>query len=42
MQLSPYLVFNGQCNEAFTCYAQVPGDPIEGMQPHDRWAATHE
>ena len=34
MQLNPYLVFNGQCKEAFTFYAQVLGGKIESMQTH--------
>ncbi len=34
MQLNPYLLFNGQCEEAFKFYAQVLGGKIEGMLTH--------
>jgi len=34
MQLNPYLVFNGQCEEAFKFYAQTLGAKIEAMIPH--------
>ena len=34
MELTPYLVFNGQCKEAFTFYEQVLGGTLEGMQTH--------
>ena len=34
MQLSPYLLFNGQCESAFKFYEQVLGGKIEGMRPH--------
>jgi PhnB protein len=32
--LNPYLTFNGQCEEAFTLYAQVLGGKIAAMIPH--------
>ncbi len=34
MQLNPYLLFNGQCEEAFKFYAQCLGGKIEAMMPH--------
>jgi PhnB protein len=34
MQLSPYLFFNGDCEEAFKFYAQCLGGKIEGMLTH--------
>lgn len=34
MQLNPYLLFNGQCEEAFKFYAQCLGGKIEVMLPH--------
>src|SRR3989441_10202987 len=34
MQLNPYLLFNGQCAEAFKFYAQVLGGKIDGMMTH--------
>ncbi len=34
MQLNPYLVFNGQCKEAFEFYERVLGGKIETMQTH--------
>src|SRR5919197_876388 len=33
MQLNPYLVFDGQCKEAFTFYERVLGGKLE-MQTH--------
>jgi PhnB protein len=35
MQLDTYLVFNGQCEEAFRFYADVLGGNIEGMMTHE-------
>ena len=35
MQISPYLGFNGQCEEAFKFYEQVLGGKIEAMLPHE-------
>jgi PhnB protein len=35
MQLDPYLLFNGNCEEAFKFYAQVLGGKIEAMMPHE-------
>ena len=35
MQLNPYLLFNGRCEEAFKFYAQVLGGKIEAMIPHE-------
>ena len=32
--LNPYLHFNGQCEEAFTFYAEVLGGEIVAMMPH--------
>ena len=34
MQLNPYLLFNGQCEAAFKCYARTLGGKIEGMITH--------
>jgi PhnB protein len=34
MQLSPYLLFNGQCEAAFKFYEQVLGGKIEAMMTH--------
>jgi PhnB protein len=35
MQLNPYLLFNGNCEEAFKCYAQVLGGKIEAIMPYE-------
>jgi PhnB protein len=35
MQTNAYLLFNGQCEEAFTLYAKVLGGKIESMMPHE-------
>ena len=34
MQLNPYLMFNGQCEEAFSFYAKVLGGEIVAMLPN--------
>jgi PhnB protein len=34
MQLNPYLLFNGQCAEAFKFYAECLGGKIEAMMTH--------
>ncbi len=34
MQMSPYLLFNGQCEAAFKAYAECLGGKIEAMIPH--------
>jgi PhnB protein len=34
MELSPYLLFDGNCEEAFKFYAQTLGGKIEGMNTH--------
>jgi PhnB protein len=34
MQLCPYLLFNGACEEAFKFYEQLLGGKIEGMTRH--------
>ncbi len=34
MQLNSYLLFKGQCKEAFELYAQILGGRIEAMIPH--------
>jgi PhnB protein len=36
MQLSPYLSFNGQCEEAFKFYEKCLGGKITGMSTHER------
>ncbi|MDQ2775994.1 MAG: VOC family protein [Acidobacteriota bacterium] len=35
MELSPYLLFNGQCEAAFKFYEQVLGGKIEAMITHE-------
>ena len=35
MQLSPYLMFNGDCEAAFELYAKVLGGKIEAMMTHE-------
>lgn len=35
MQLNPYLLFNGQCEEAFKYYERVLGGKIHTMLPHE-------
>lgn len=35
MQVSPYLNFNGQCEEAFQFYAKCLGGTINAMIPHE-------
>jgi len=35
MQTNAYLLFNGQCEEAFTLYAKVLGGKIEAMMPFE-------
>lgn len=34
MEISPYLNFNGQCEEAMRFYARVLGGTIDGMMTH--------
>lgn len=34
MQISPYLMFNGQCEAAFKFYERALGGNIEAMLPH--------
>ena len=34
MQITPYLVFNGQCEEAFKFYERCLGGKIDAMIPH--------
>lgn len=35
MQVNPYLIFNGQCEEAFLFYHKVLGGKIETMMTHE-------
>ncbi len=35
MQINPYLMFNGHCEDAFKFYQQVLGGKIEAMMPHE-------
>ena len=35
MQLNPYLLFNGQCEEAFQFYASTLGATISCLMPHE-------
>jgi PhnB protein len=42
MQIHPYLIFNGQCKEAFTFYEQVLGGKIAGLYTYgDTPASEH-
>ena len=34
MQLTPYLLFNGNCAEAFRFYERLLGGKVEAMMPH--------
>ena len=34
MEIAPYLIFNGNCAEAFKFYAQCLGGKIDGMQTY--------
>lgn len=34
MSVNPYILFNGNCEEAFKFYARVTGGKIEMMMPH--------
>src|SRR5688572_2878659 len=34
MEIAPYLIFNGNCAEAFKFYEQCLGGKIEGMQTY--------
>ncbi len=42
MQMNPYLLFNGQCEEAFKFYAQCLGGKIEVMLPHEGTPAAQQ
>lgn len=35
MQLNPYLLFDGKCEQAFKFYEKVLGAKIEAMMPHE-------
>jgi PhnB protein len=35
MQINPYLLFNGQCEEAFKFYERCLGGKIEALIPHE-------
>ena len=35
MLVNPYLLFNGQCEAAFTLYAKILGGVIEAMMSHE-------
>jgi PhnB protein len=35
MQLNPYLMFNGKCEEAFNAYQKILGGEIVAMSPHE-------
>ncbi|HMK41867.1 MAG TPA: hypothetical protein VK451_09965 [Methyloceanibacter sp.] len=35
MQLSPYLTFNGDCEQAFKTYNKILGGEIVAMIPHE-------
>lgn len=40
MKLNPYLLFNGQCEEAFKFYARVLGGKIEAIMTHGQTPAA--
>jgi len=42
MQLNAYLVFNGQCEEAFTLYQKCLGGKIDAMIPHEGTPAADQ
>jgi PhnB protein len=42
MQASPYLLFHGQCEAAFTFYAKCLGGKIEAMVPHEGTPAAEQ
>ncbi len=42
MQLNPYIFFNGNCEEAFTFYAQVFGGKIEALSRHEGTPAASQ
>ena len=35
MRVNPYLLFNGNCEEAFGAYAKILGGKIVGMMPFE-------
>lgn len=43
MELSPYLLFNGQCEEAFKFYEKALGAKIEGISRYGEspWQAMY-
>jgi PhnB protein len=34
MSVNPYILFNGNCEEAFKFYARITGGKIDAMMPH--------
>ena len=42
MPLNPYLLFNGDCKEAFELYAKVLGGKIEAMMAHEGTPAAEQ
>jgi PhnB protein len=42
MQLNPYLLFNGDCEEAFKFYEKVLGAKIEAMMTHEGTPAAEQ
>src|SRR6202048_3865576 len=42
MQLNPYLVFNGQCEEAFKFYEKSLGGKIEALMTHGDAAMSQQ
>lgn len=42
MQVNPYLLFNGQCQAAFTCYAKLLGGQIVAMITHGETPAKDQ
>jgi PhnB protein len=41
MQLNPYLLFNGQCEEAFKFYEKLLGGKIEAITTHEETPAAN-
>ena len=42
MQINPYLLFNGQCEEAFKFYEQLLGGKIEMIMTHEGTPAANQ
>ncbi|MBX7246565.1 MAG: VOC family protein [Candidatus Sumerlaeaceae bacterium] len=42
LQINPYLFFNGNCEAAFTYYAEILGGTIVAMLPHEGTPAAEQ